>query len=117
MDTPPTSKDRRRHLRAWMNRPGRIRIGGGPQSYTQVVDLSPQGAAMYCNSPLKPGTNVEVQFHLNLNPERVDLKMRGRVDHSYARGDSHLVRILFVDPTLQAIDAIVEFLKHRARPA
>lgn len=94
-----------------MNRPGRIRVDGGELSYTQVVDLSPEGAALYCNVALDPGTDVEVKFHLNLNPEKVELVMRGRVDRSYERGDSHLVRILFVEPTLQAIETIAQFVK------
>lgn len=97
-----------------MNRPGRIRVDGGALSYTQVVDLSPKGAALYCNKPLDPGTDVEVQFHLNLHPEKIELTMRGRVDRSYARGDSHLVRILFVEPTLQALDTIAQFVKRKA---
>jgi hypothetical protein len=117
MEKRPAGKDRRRNIRTWMNRPGRIRIGGGAQSYMQLVDLSPEGAAMYCNKALEPDTRVEVQFHLNLNPEKVELTLRGRVDHSYARGDSHLVRILFVEPTLQALETIAEFVKLKTRPA
>jgi hypothetical protein len=98
-----------------MNRPGRIRIGGGPPSFAQMVDLSPAGAALYCSSALKPGTPVEVQFHLNMNPEKVELTLRGRVDHSFVRGDSHVVRVLFVEPTLQVIETISEFVRGRAR--
>jgi hypothetical protein len=115
MEKTPATKERRRNARTWLNRPGRIRIDSGRESYMQVVDLSQRGAALYCSTELEPGTDVEVKFHLNMNPETIWLKMRGRVERSYARGDSHLVRILFVEPKLEALETILEYITYKSQ--
>jgi hypothetical protein len=110
MEKTPRGRDRRRVIRTWMNRPGRIRIDGGRPRYMQVVDISARGAAVFCARPIDPGTEVEIQFRLNLPSEPVELIMHGRVDRSHERGDSHLVRILFIEPTLRALETITEFI-------
>jgi PilZ domain-containing protein len=115
MENNSAGRNRRHNARTWMNRPGRVRIGDGPESYTQVVDISPQGAAMYCSTPLSPGTDVEVRFHLNMNPRTVWLTLNARVERTYERGDSHLVRVLFVNPTLQEIETITQFAKQKTQ--
>jgi len=110
MEKTLAGKDRRHTVRTWMNRPGRIRVDGGRQGYMQVVDISTRGAAMFCAQSLDPGTEVEMQFHLNIHAESVELVMRARVDRSHERGDSHLVRVVFIEPTLRALETITEFI-------
>ncbi len=114
MEPKPIKNERRRNARTRVNRPGRIRIGGGNESYTQLVNLSQRGAALYCTTALDPGTEVEVRFHLNIEPRTVWLKLRAKVDRCYGRGASHVVRILFIAPSLEALETIVEFIGYRS---
>ncbi len=110
------SNDRRQNLRTWINRPGRLRVGQGRESHAQLVDISIRGAALYSPAPLSPHTDVEVKFHLNMNPKTVWVTVQARVERTYPRGDSHLVRILFVEPPFETIQTILEFLQHKQRP-
>ena len=116
MEPKPIKNERRRNARTRLNRPGRIRVGGGSESYTQLVNISQRGAALYCTTAIDPGTDVEVKFHLNIDPRTVWLKLRARVDRCYGRGESHLVRVLFVEPPLEALETILEFIGYKSAP-
>ncbi len=113
MATKPAGKERRRNSRARINRPGRIRVQGGPESHTQLIDISTEGAAFYYASPLERGTDVVVTFHLNMNPETVWVTLQGRVALSHVKGNSNLVRIVFIRPAEEDVLTIREFIKHK----
>lgn len=106
--------DRRRYPRTPVNRPVRIRVAGGPPAPAQLMNISPRGAALFCSAPLATGTPVWLRVSLPATPEqRTTLKLVGAVRQSHLLGESHLVRVMFASPSLQAVRAILEFMKTR----
>lgn len=105
--------DHRRYPRAPVNRPARMSIGDGPPTPTQLMNLSPYGAALFYSKPLANGTGVWLTFSLRTNLKTVTLILPGEVLESQLRGESHLIRIAFTNPPRDAVKTIYEFAQNR----
>ncbi|MBI3897995.1 MAG: PilZ domain-containing protein [Gammaproteobacteria bacterium] len=104
-------KEKRRHPRLSINRPGRLQIGDGPPSLVQIANISEAGAALFYSATLALDTPVQLNFHLNLGAGKVLLEIRGRVRHSHLKGHSHMLGVEFVDTppdTLQTLRQYIE---------
>ena len=107
---------RRRHPRPPVNRPARIRVAAGPSSLVQLMDVSAYGASLFYSSPLAIGTPVRLKFYLRTSPKTAVLKLEGTVCESQLRGESHLIRIRFTRPPLEAIKVIYEYARQKLEP-
>ena len=107
--------DRRRHPRAPVNRPGRIRVSDGPVTHVQLMNISPRGASLFYSTPLPVGTTVELNFRLNGSQE--PLNLAGHVLQSHLRGESHWIRVVFMNPPGSVTKVISEFAQNRSAAA
>ena len=105
--------NRRRYPRVPVNRPARIRVADGPREPCQLMNISPRGAALFYSTPLAAGTPVRLRVSLPASHERWNLKLVGVVRQSLLLGESHLIRVAFTNPPLQAVRAILEFMQSR----
>lgn len=108
-----SEKDKRRHPRAQVNRPGRIRVAGGPETNMQLIDVSEAGAAFFYSMRLLSGTVVELQFYLTIGERKALFVVQGQVRHYFVRGESHVIGIEFVKFITGAATTIREFVQHK----
>jgi hypothetical protein len=105
--------NRRRYPRVPVNRPARIRVAGGPPTPCQLMNISPRGAALFYSTPLAAGVPVWLRVSLPASRERLTLKLVGVVRQAHLLGESHLIRVAFINPPLPAVRAILEFMQSR----
>lgn len=106
-------KQKRLHPRAQVNRPGRIRIGNGPESNTQLIDISETGAALFYSKPVPVGTDVELRFYLNTGV-KIACTTYGKVRHYSAVGESHVLGMEFTHFEPETVDAIRQYIQTRS---
>ena len=106
------NSEKRRHPRAPVNRPGRLRVGNGPESNTQVMDVSPFGATLFYSSAIEIGTAVELTFHLNVG-RKAECQIYGNVRHHYLQGESHVIGVQFTHFGSDTPDTIREYILSR----
>lgn len=106
-------KHKRLTPRAQVNRPARIRISNGPESNTQLIEISETGAALFYSQPVPVGTAVELRFHLNTG-EKIACTTYGRVRHYTAVGESHVLGMEFTHFAPETVDAIRQYVNVKA---
>jgi PilZ domain-containing protein len=80
-----------------------------------LMNLSTRGAALFYSAPLAVGTVVRLRLTLRTGAETVSLKLAGVVRKSHLLGESHLIRVVFTNPPLEAVQAILEYIKTQCR--
>src|SRR5437868_5401331 len=105
--------ERRRYPRSPVNRPARIRVADGPTTPVQLMNISLYGASLFYSKPLEPDTPFKLKFYLHTNPETVTLELKGYVRQSHLKGESHMIRVIFSDPPIEALKAIAEFTRQK----
>lgn len=103
--------DKRQQARIQINRPGRIRIGNGPESKTQIIDISEVGAMMFYSQPVPLGTAVELRFSLS----QTECVTYGQVRHYSARGESHVIGVQFTHFVPETVEVIRQFISQKSQ--
>lgn len=103
----------RKQPRLAVNRPGRIRVGSGPEEKTQLIDISETGAMLFYSQPLKLGTAIELRFTLGAGA-RSECLAYGEVRHYSVRATSHVVGVQFTHFMPETVETIREFIKHKS---
>ena len=103
----------RKQPRLLVNRPGRIRIGNGPEERSQLVDISQSGALLLCSQPMEVGTAFELRFSLS-SGSRTKCLVYGYVRRYSVRGTSHVVGVEFSHFEPETYEAIRQFVEQKA---
>lgn len=102
-----------RPARAQVNRPGRIRVAGGPDTNTQLIDISENGVALFYSAPLAVGTSVELEFQLPVGSDKTRFVVFGQVRNYQPRGESHVLGMRFTRFVTGTIKQIQDFIETR----
>ena len=108
-----TENYQRKQPRLLVNRPGRVRIGNGPEQKSQVVDVSQTGAMLFYSQPVKLGAAIELRFSLSAG-NRTECLVYGHVRHYSVRGTSHVIGVEFTHLEPEAYEAIRQFVEQKA---
>lgn len=108
-----TDDDKRQRPRAQVNRPGRIRVAGGPEAVMQLIEISETGATLFYSSPVPVNTDVELRFQLSVAAGKVPFVVTGQVRHYLEKGESHVIGVQFSKFTEGSSQSIQEFIRHK----
>lgn len=103
-------KERRRHLRAALNRPGVLRVGKGPEVSTQVIEVSEGGLRCSFSQVVALGTAAELRFTVPVAIGKECLVV-GRVQHYHRENDSFVLGIEFTRVTAEVAGTLREFVR------
>lgn len=105
-------KEKRRHQRVALNRPGTIRLTNGPEVNTQVTEISESGLKCVFSQTVALGSAAELRFVLPVAIGKECLVV-GRVQHHHRYNESFLLGIEFTRVTADVVEAVRAFVRQR----
>jgi len=99
-------------MRVVLDRPGVIRLANGPETNTQLTEISEGGLRCGYAETVALGASVELRFTLPLATPK-DCLVFGRVQHRHQEGNTYILGIEFNRTAGDVLGAIRTFVQMR----